>query len=115
YDPDEDEEKQMSRLLNASGKLVLLDHLLPKLKEQGHRVLIFSQFVKMLDILEDYIRWRGFEYERMDGSMPASRREQAIARFTHGQDDSDSKPFCFLLSTRACGLGINLAMADTVV
>ena len=99
------------RLIAASGKLVLLDKLLPRLKAQGHKVLIFSQMVKVLDILEDYARGRGFGYERIDGGANASDRQAGIDRFSK----RDSEKFIFLLSTKAGGVGINLTAADTVV
>jgi SNF2 family DNA or RNA helicase len=100
-------------LARGSGKLVLLDKLLPRLKENGHRILIFSQFKIMLDILEDYLDLRQFRHERIDGSITGRRRQQAIDRFqnTNGSD----APFIMLLSTRAGGVGINLTAADTVI
>eukprot|EP01102_Stenamoeba_stenopodia_P001721 TRINITY_DN1156_c0_g1_i5.p1 TRINITY_DN1156_c0_g1~~TRINITY_DN1156_c0_g1_i5.p1 ORF type:complete len:909 (-),score=259.27 TRINITY_DN1156_c0_g1_i5:116-2842(-) len=98
-------------LITNSGKLVVLDKLLPKLKEKGSRVLIFSQMTRLLDILEDYLMYRGYEYCRIDGSTEGDTREQAIEDF----NKQDSTKFAFLLSTRAGGLGINLATADTVV
>ncbi|CAI5467351.1 unnamed protein product [Closterium sp. Yama58-4] len=95
----------------GSGKTTLLDKLLTRLKETGHRVLIFSQMVRMLDILADYLALRGFQFQRLDGSTRADLRQQAMEHFNApGSDD-----FCFLLSTRAGGLGINLATADTVI
>lgn len=99
------------RFIECSGKLVLLDKLLPKLRSEGHRVLIFSQFVRMLDSLERYLKFRGYLFERLDGSVTGHVRQQAIDRYS--KDDSDR--FVFLLSTRAGGLGINLTAADTVV
>ncbi|KAJ7528419.1 hypothetical protein O6H91_15G002800 [Diphasiastrum complanatum] len=98
--------------IKASGKLTLLHSMLVNLKEQGHRVLIFSQMTKLLDILEDYLTFQfgHNSYERVDGSVPVSERQAAIARF-----NKDLSRFVFLLSTRACGLGINLATADTVI
>lgn len=106
-------EKLEALRVAASGKLQLLDQLLVKLRERGHRVLIFSQMRKMLDVLEDYTRSKfGQEsYERVDGAVLAAARQGAILRF----NAKDSPRWIFLLSTRACGLGINLATADTVV
>lgn len=98
-------------LVEASGKLVLLDKLLPKLKDGGHRVLIFSQMTRMLDILEDYLRLRGFLYERMDGQITGMIRQAAIDRYSAPGSDR----FVMLLSTRAGGLGLNLTAADTVI
>jgi chromodomain-helicase-DNA-binding protein 7 len=90
-------------LVQASGKLVLLDKLLPKLKEGGHRVLIFSQFKIMLDIIEDYLRLRSFKAERIDGSITGRERQKAIDRFqTQGSMESS---FIMLLTTRAGGVG----------
>ncbi|KAK7794704.1 hypothetical protein R5R35_008025 [Gryllus longicercus] len=102
---------EASALTKASGKLVLLSTMLRKLKEQGHRVLIFSQMTKMLDILEDYLEGEGYKYERIDGNITGSVRQEAIDRF----NAPGAQQFVFLLSTRAGGLGINLATADTVI
>ena len=99
------------RLIKNSGKLILLHKLLTRLKETGHRVLIFSQMVRMLDILSDYLSSQHFAFQRLDGSMGHDLRRQAMENF----NAPDSKDFCFLLSTRAGGLGINLSTADTVI
>ncbi|EFA09958.2 chromodomain-helicase-DNA-binding protein Mi-2 homolog isoform X2 [Tribolium castaneum] len=98
-------------LIKASGKLVLLAKMLRILREQGHRVLIFSQMTKMLDILEDFLEGEGYKYERIDGAITGSSRQEAIDRF----NAPGAQQFVFLLSTRAGGLGINLATADTVI
>lgn len=98
-------------LLKGSGKLVLLDKLLCRLRETGHRVLIFSQMVRMLDILAEYLQKRHFPFQRLDGSIKGEIRKQALDHF----NAEGSTDFCFLLSTRAGGLGINLATADTVI
>uniref|UniRef100_A0A671N942 Chromodomain helicase DNA binding protein 4a n=1 Tax=Sinocyclocheilus anshuiensis TaxID=1608454 RepID=A0A671N942_9TELE len=100
-----------STLTKASGKLLLLQKMLHKLKEGGHRVLIFSQMTKMLDLLEDFLENEGYKYERIDGSITGGMRQEAIDRF----NAPGAPQFVFLLSTRAGGLGINLATADTVV
>jgi chromodomain-helicase-DNA-binding protein 1 len=91
--------------------MMLLDRLLTKLKKDNHRVLIFSQMVKMLDILGDYLQLRGYQFQRLDGTIAAGPRRMAIDHF----NADDSHDFCFLLSTRAGGLGINLMTADTVI
>ncbi|KAK4044532.1 P-loop containing nucleoside triphosphate hydrolase protein [Parachaetomium inaequale] len=104
-------EDQIKGLITSSGKMMLLDQLLAKLRKDGHRVLIFSQMVKMLDILGDYLRVRGYQFQRLDGTIPAGPRRMAINHF----NAEDSDDFCFLLSTRAGGLGINLMTADTVI
>lgn len=98
-------------LINNSGKMILLDRLLARLKEMGSRVLIFSQMTRVLDILEDYMFFRKYEYCRIDGSTSGDDREESIENF----NAPDSSIFAFLLSTRAGGLGINLATADTVI
>ncbi|KAI9816398.1 MAG: hypothetical protein M1832_005065 [Thelocarpon impressellum] len=98
-------------LITSSGKMMLLDQLLTKLKKDHHRVLIFSQMVKMLDILGDYLHLRGHQFQRLDGTIAAGPRRMAIDHF----NAPDSNDFCFLLSTRAGGLGINLMTADTVI
>lgn len=98
-------------LIEASGKMQLLDKLLPHLKQKGSRVLIFSQMTRMLDILEDYCNFREYEYCRIDGSTSTEDRCEAIEEY----NAEGSKTFIFLLSTRAGGLGINLATADVVI
>ncbi|EHH62560.1 hypothetical protein EGM_20938, partial [Macaca fascicularis] len=100
-----------SALIRASGKLLLLQKMLKNLKEGGHRVLIFSQMTKMLDLLEDFLEHEGYKYERIDGGITGNMRQEAIDRF----NAPGAQQFCFLLSTRAGGLGINLATADTVI
>ncbi|KAK8465456.1 hypothetical protein PHAVU_009G088700 [Phaseolus vulgaris] len=111
-EPDIDDAKEAyKQLLESSGKLQLLDKMMVKLKEQGHRVLIYSQFQHMLDLLEDYCTYKNWQYERIDGKVGGAERQVRIDRF----NAKNSSRFCFLLSTRAGGLGINLATADTVV
>jgi len=101
----------IDKLVSASGKLQLLDKLLPKLKANGSKVLIFSQMTRVLDVLEDYNRARGHKYERLDGGVTGKKRQESIDRFSA----EDSEAFLFLLSTRAGGQGINLTKADTVI
>ncbi|CAN6588830.1 unnamed protein product [Malus baccata var. baccata] len=111
-EPDiEDPNEAFKQLLETSGKLQLLDKMMVKLKEQGHRVLIYSQFQHMLDLLEDYCTFKKWQYERIDGKVGGAERQIRIDRF----NAKNSSRFCFLLSTRAGGLGINLATADTVI
>merc|ERR1711971_280361 len=100
-----------SAMIKSCGKLVLLNKMLKKLQEQGHRVLIFSQMTRMLDLLEDFLDGAGYKYERIDGGITGSLRQDAIDRF----NAPGAKQLVFLLSTRAGGLGINLATADTVI
>jgi len=98
-------------LVEASGKLQLLEMLLPKLKERGHRVLIFSQFLDMLSMTEDFLDGLGMQYQRLDGTMGTLQKQKRIDEF----NAPNSELFAFLLSTRAGGVGINLATADTVI
>uniref|UniRef100_A0AAR2KXX3 DNA helicase n=1 Tax=Pygocentrus nattereri TaxID=42514 RepID=A0AAR2KXX3_PYGNA len=102
---------QLQAMIQAAGKLVLIDKLLPKLIAGGHKVLIFSQMVRCLDILEDYLIQRRYTYERIDGRVRGNLRQAAIDRFCK----VDSDRFVFLLCTRAGGLGINLTAADTCI
>lgn len=109
-------------LVQASGKLMILDQLLQKLHGSGHRVLLFAQMTQTLDILQDYLELRRYSYERLDGSIRAEERFAAIRNFSHpstsGNMNSESNelgPFVFLISTRAGGVGLNLMAADTVV
>jgi len=99
------------QLVQSSGKMVLLMKLLPKLQSGGHKVLIFSQMVKVLDLLEELLRHRKYKYERLDGSRGASSRAAAVDRF----NKKSFQRFVMLLSTRAGGLGLNLVSADTVI
>eukprot|EP00798_Chlamydomonas_sp_ICE-L_P016466 gene16466-22688_t len=130
-------------LLKSSGKLELVDKMVSRLIPKGHRILIYSQFTRALDILEDWLHgWRwGFQhidgsvpgaerqftrtldiledwlhgrrwgFQRIDGSVPGAERQRRIDRFNN---NPEANPV-FLLSTRAGGLGINLATADTVI
>lgn len=98
-------------LIFNSGKMIVLDKLLKKMKEQGSRVLIFSQMSRVLDILEDYCFFRDYEYCRIDGSTAHEERIAAIDDY----NDPESDKFIFLLTTRAGGLGINLTSADIVI
>jgi chromodomain-helicase-DNA-binding protein 1 len=126
FDGAEDRSKAANEILKGlvmnSGKVVLLDKLLARLKADGHRVLIFSQMVRLLDILSDYMSARGYIYQRLDGefltrtrlmagTVPSDVRKKSIQHF----NAPDSPDFAFLLSTRAGGLGINLETADTVI
>jgi chromodomain-helicase-DNA-binding protein 4 len=105
------EEKRIEKeLIQESGKVLLLDKMLLKLYPAANRVLIFSQFKMMLDILEEYCEYRQFRYLRLDGNTPPLFRQKLIDQF----NAPNSPYFIFLLSTRAGGLGINLASADTV-
>uniref|UniRef100_A0AAX7V2E4 Snf2-related CREBBP activator protein n=1 Tax=Astatotilapia calliptera TaxID=8154 RepID=A0AAX7V2E4_ASTCA len=92
------------------GKLQTLHTLLRKLKAGGHRVLIFTQMTRMLDVLEQFLNYHGHIYLRLDGSTRVEQRQALMERF-----NADRRIFCFILSTRSGGVGVNLTGADTVV
>jgi hypothetical protein len=100
----------VEELIADSGKLQVLDKLLDRLKAEGHRVLIFSQMTKLIDLLENFLRYRHHKYSRLDGQTALSSRRDLVRQF-----QTDDTIFAFLLSTRAGGLGINLVAADTVI
>ncbi|XP_072799054.1 helicase SRCAP isoform X2 [Vicugna pacos] len=92
------------------GKLQTLAVLLRQLKAEGHRVLIFTQMTRMLDVLEQFLTYHGHLYLRLDGSTRVEQRQALMERF-----NADKRIFCFILSTRSGGVGVNLTGADTVV
>ena len=98
-------------IITASKKMMLLDRILPKLLLNQSRVVMFSQFTSMLDILEDYLNYRGYEYVRLDGSTSRVRRTLDLRVFNRKK----STIFIYLMSTRAGGLGLNCQTADTVI
>lgn len=105
-----------SRLTNdllwrTSGKFELLDRVLPKFKASGHKVLIFFQMTSVMNIFEDFLRLKDMRYLRLDGATKAEDRQDMLKAFNKPESDY----FCFLLSTRAGGLGLNLQSADTVI
>jgi chromodomain-helicase-DNA-binding protein 7 len=120
-------------LIESSGKLLLLDKLLPHLRKKGCKVLLFSQMVRMLNLLAEFMVYKGYRFERLDGGVRGEQRQQAIDRFNGVQpkgafstqkfkkqaaaagSSEDTRPFVFLLSTRAGGLGLNLQTANTVI
>lgn len=103
-------EKVDNRIITASGKMVILDKMVKRLFKDGHKVLIFSQFTKMLNLLHDWADMKRYSVCRIDGTTGQQDRQQQIEQF-----NSDKKVKLFLLSTRAGGLGINLTAADTVI
>jgi ATP-dependent DNA helicase len=100
-----------AEMVEACGKLQLLERLLIRLRAGGHRVLIFSQMTRMLDLIDCYLEEKGFNRCRIDGSVHWEARRDQIAAF----NDASTDCFAFLLSTRAGGLGLNLTAADTVI
>lgn len=105
------EEALQRNLIEASAKFQLLEVMLPKLRERGHRVLLFSQFLNQLDLIEDFLMNLNLPFGRLDGSIGSLEKQKRIDAF----NATDSDLFAFLLSTRAGGVGINLATADTVI
>ncbi|OJI98989.1 hypothetical protein ASPVEDRAFT_25827 [Aspergillus versicolor CBS 583.65] len=95
----------------TAGKFELLDRILPKFKATGHRVLMFFQMTQIMNIMEDFLRLRSMKYLRLDGSTKSDDRSDLLKLF----NAPGSEYFCFLLSTRAGGLGLNLQTADTVI
>ena len=102
---------EFDMLVRTAGKMILLNKLLAKLKQDNHRVLLFSQMTTMLDIIQDYLDLQEYKYERIDGSVKSNQRQVAIDKF----NAPNSEDFIFLLCTRSGGVGINLASADTVI
>lgn len=98
-------------LIDASSKFQLLEIMLPKLHERGHRVLLFSQFLQQLDLIEDFLNGLGMRFQRLDGNVSSLEKQKRIDAF----NAPESPDFAFLLSTRSGGVGINLATADTVI
>ncbi|KAM3144240.1 hypothetical protein pb186bvf_003702 [Paramecium bursaria] len=99
------------KLIESSGKMILLDKLLNKFRGEGKKMLIFSQFTMMLSILEEYLKYKSVKYEKIDGQIKARERQNAIDRF----NDPTKLREVFLLSTKAGGQGINLTAAEIVV
>ena len=97
-------------IVSTSGKMLLLDALLPPLIDNGHKVLIFSQFTTTLDLIGQYLSLRSWPHSRIDGSVAQTDRQDQILAFNKKSDTN-----IFILSTRAGGQGINLAAADTVI
>lgn len=98
-------------IVRTCGKFDVLDRILPKLKAAGHRVLVYSQMVKLLEILQQYVEEKGYRYSKLIGATSSDERAELIEEFNR----PDSDVFIFLLSTRAGGQGVNLQTADTVI
>lgn len=111
-DPDAEEKALLINedLIRSSGKLMVLDQILRRLKQDGHKVLIFSTLVMSLDLIEEALIMRGYKYCRLDGGLRLHERKHNIESF-----NNDPDVFAFLLSTRSGGLGLNLTGADTVI
>lgn len=100
-----------ANIWRVAGKFELLERVLPKLKATGHRCLIFFQMTQIMDIMEDFLRYINIKYLRLDGHTKSDERSMLLKLF----NDPASEYFCFILSTRAGGLGLNLQTADTVI
>lgn len=107
----ESHQERFEKIIESSGKMMLLDKLLTKLIREGKKVLIFSQFTKMLDLLEEYLQYKQYKFEKIDGSVKSKERQNSIDRFNNPEKKKD----VFLLSTKAGGLGINLTSANVVI
>ena len=102
----------MKTMLSHSSKLLFLDQLLERFRKGGERVLIFSQFVMVLNLITEYLSWRGHPFEQLTGNTHAFERQKAVDRF---QDPDNKDAFIFLISTKAGGCGINLTAANKVI
>lgn len=107
--PNTNKLSDIKTLINLSGKLVFLIKLLANLKEEGHRVLIFSQSTKMLDIIQTIISQKGYTFLRLDGTISNTKERQALI---NNFNEKTNEYFCFLLTTQVGGLGLNLTSAD---
>ncbi|EGR31749.1 snf2 family n-terminal domain protein [Ichthyophthirius multifiliis] len=103
-------DKFLEEFIESSNKLKFLQRIIPKLISNGHKMLIFSQFTMMLDILGEFFKFKSLPFQRLDGTTSVIERQKIIDQFN--QKDSSTK--IFILSTRAGGLGINLTAADTI-
>ncbi len=113
YDMTKDltDEERYEKLINCSGKMILLDKIVKKFLKLKKKMLIFSQFTYVLVLLEEYLRFNGIKYEKIDGSVKSRDRQNAIDRFNKPEMNKE----VFLLSTKAGGLGINLTAANIVI
>jgi len=100
----------LNTFISDSGKLSSMDTILKRLKAEGHRVLIYFQMTRMMDLFEEYLVKREYNYLRLDGSSKISHRKEIVEQW-----QTDEEMFVFILSTRAGGVGINLTAADTVI
>eukprot|EP01061_Rhynchopus_euleeides_P000440 TRINITY_DN10301_c1_g1_i1.p1 TRINITY_DN10301_c1_g1~~TRINITY_DN10301_c1_g1_i1.p1 ORF type:complete len:2284 (+),score=869.31 TRINITY_DN10301_c1_g1_i1:820-7671(+) len=102
----------METMLRQSSKMLFLDKLLGRLRKEGNKVLIFSQFVMVLSLIEEFLAWRGYPFETLTGNTNPFARQAAVDRF---QDPNNTNAFIFLISTKAGGCGINLTAASKVI
>ncbi|PRP74645.1 putative global transcription activator SNF2L2-like [Planoprotostelium fungivorum] len=102
---------QDHNMVRVSGKFSLIDRILPKLRQAGHRILIFNQMTSVMDIMEDYFQMMNWTYLRLDGTTKADERADMVRLW----NEPDTQYWLFILSTKAGGLGLNLQTADTVI
>lgn len=108
-------------LVESSGKLQVLDRLLRYLKDKGHRCLLFSFFKLALNVVEDFLILRGWNYVRIDGECNVGERVVAVNSFQKGKgrkmnrNTSDEDPWIFMSTTKTGGVGLNLTAADTII
>jgi SNF2 family DNA or RNA helicase len=98
-------------MFSRTPKLQVLDAIIQKLKITGHRFLIYSQWTSMMDIIEAFLKWRGIEISRIDGSVTTSDRTRIIEEFIKPTSSVEG----MILSTRSSAFGLNLQAADTVI
>lgn len=110
-DKELNEDEIINMMVKASSKLTFIDGILPEIKQKGSKVVIYFQLVRMMDIVEDYLRHRGFSFERIDGQVPSVERQARLSRFSTPSPD----PFIFLATTRSSTKPLDLKAADTVI
>jgi DNA excision repair protein ERCC-6 len=106
----EDELADMNSLIERSGKMEVLAKILPLWQKQGHRVLIFCQWRKMLDLIMRFVEMNGWKYGRLDGNTNVASRQRLVNKF-----NSDDSYFIMLCTTRTGGVGLNLVGADRII
>ena len=109
-DFDEVEFDENDNLISRSGKLEVLAKILPLWKRQGHRVLIFCQWTKMLSLIERFVTMQGWKFGRLDGKTNIVSRQRLVDSF-----NNDETYFCMLLTTRTGGVGLNLTGANRII
>lgn len=107
--------RNLAEMTEGSAKLKVLNHVLAQWKAQRHRVLIFTQTIQMLDIIERFLQFTDYTHLRMDGHTPSGQRQKLVDRFNEADPEDPECPFIFLLTTRVGGLGINLTSANRVI
>lgn len=105
----------LAEMTEGSAKLKVLNHVLAQWKAQRHRVLIFTQTIQMLDVIERFLQFTDYTFLRMDGHTPSHQRQKLVDRYNEADPNDPECPFIFLLTTRVGGLGINLTSANRVI